>query len=85
MAPKTNAQNQAAHRQRHLKDERSTSTRIDILIDQSAKLALKRMATHYRVSRRAMLEKLTNDAQTALLATMDADSQTAYYDAVRAV
>ena len=85
MAPKTNAQNQAAHRQRHLKDEHSTSSRVDLLIDASAKLALKRMAAHYRISNRAMLEKLTKDTQAGLLDTMDADSQTAYYDAVRAV
>lgn len=81
----TNAQNQAAHRQRHLKDDGGTSTRMDIVIDQTAKLALMRMATHYRISNRAMLEKLTNDAQAALLATMDSDSQTTYYDAVRAL
>jgi hypothetical protein len=81
----TNAQNQAAHRQRHLKNGGGTSTRMDIVIDQTAKLALKRMAAHYRMSNRAMLQKLTNDAQAALLATMDSDSQTAYYGAVRAV
>jgi hypothetical protein len=58
---------------------------MDIVIDQSAKLALKRMAAHYRISNRAMLQKLTTDAQAALLATMDSDSQTTYYDAVRAL
>lgn len=85
MAPKTNAQNQAAHRARHLKDVDGTSARLDVLLDQSAKLALNRMAAHYRISNRAMLERLINDAQAALLDTMTSNQQSAHYDATRAV
>ena len=83
MAPKTNAQIQAAYRRRHLKDVDATSARLDILIDQSAKLTLQRMATHYRVSNRAMLERLLSEAQSTLLASLDSDEQGLFYDGAK--
>ncbi len=82
--PLSNKQIQAAYRERHLKDEGGTSARLDVLLDSSAKLALQRMTAHYRVSQRAMLEKLITDAQTALLDTMNGDAQSAYYDSFKA-
>jgi hypothetical protein len=80
---KTNAQIQAAYKARHLKDESGTSERLDVLIDSSAKLALKRLAAHYRVSQRSLLQTLiTNNKQTSLLETMDGVQQDAFYDVV---
>jgi hypothetical protein len=79
----TNAQTQAAYRERHLKDEAGTAARLDVLIDQSAKNALKRLATHYRVSARALLETLIEAEQRQLLDTMTSDQQSAYYDAAK--
>ena len=78
---KTNAQIQAAYKARHLKDESGTSERLDVLIDSSAKLALKRLAAHYRVSQRSLLQTLISDKQTTLLETMDSGQQDAFYDA----
>ncbi len=79
---KTNAQNQAAYKARHLKEESGTSERLDMLIDSSAKLTLKRLAAHYRVSQRALLQTLIEDEQSTLLETMTGDQQSAFYDAV---
>ena len=79
---RTNAQNQAAYRARHIKGEGGTASRLDVLIADSAKLALKRLVARYRVSNRSMLEALILDAQKALLDTLDADQQSAYYDSV---
>lgn len=77
----TNAQIQAAYKARHLKDENGTSERLDVLIDSSAKLALKRLAAHYRVSQRSLLQTLITEKQTTLLETMDSGQQAAFYDA----
>ena len=79
----TNAQIQAAYRARHCQDAQS-ARRLDLVIDADSLTALKRMAAHYRVTQRAMLQKLINEAQTALLHTMDGRQQDAYYDRVEA-
>ena len=81
----TNAQIQAAYRVRHCKDlETASASRMDMVIDSAGLLALKRMAAHQGVTQRAMLQKLIDDAQRALLHTMDASQQDAYYDRVQA-
>jgi len=79
----SNAQIQAAYRARHYKDG-VTARRLDLVIDADAQTALKRMAAHYRVTQRAMLQNLIGDAQTALLRTMDGGQQDDYYDRVQA-
>jgi len=79
----TNAQAQAAYRARHIKDAAS-ARRLDLVIDADSVTALKRLAAHYRVTQRAMLQKLIDDAQAALLDTLDGGQQDAYYDRVQA-
>ena len=81
---KTNAQNQAAYKARHLKDESGTSVRLDMLIDSSAKLSLKRLAAHYRVSQRVMLKTLLAEKQSSLLEAMGSAEQDAFYDGSQA-
>ncbi|MBK6593690.1 MAG: hypothetical protein IPG23_13625 [Burkholderiales bacterium] len=81
---KTNAQNQAAYKARHLKDESGTSERLDMLIDSSAKLSLKRLAAHYRVSQRVMLQTLLAEKQSSLLEAMGSAEQDAFYDGSQA-
>lgn len=83
MAPKSNAQIQADYRARHLKSDGATSARLDMLVDQSAKLALQRLAAHQGVTMREMLQSLAMAAQSTLLATLDADQQGRFYDAVK--
>jgi len=81
----TNAQIQAAYRARHCKDlETASASRMDMVIDNSSLMALKRLAAHQGITQRAMLQKLIDDAQRALLNTMDGDQQDAYYDRVQA-
>ena len=79
----SNAQIQAAYRARHYKDG-VTARRLDLVIDADAQTALKRMAAHYRVTQRAMLQTLISDTQKALLTTLDSTQQDAYFDAVQA-
>jgi len=54
------------------------------VIDSASITALKRMAAHYRVTQRTMLQTLIGDAQTALLGSLDGGQQDAYYDRVQA-
>jgi len=79
----TNAQIQAAYRARHCQDAQS-ARRLDLVIDADSLTALKRMAAHYRVTQRAMLQTLISDTQKALLTTLDSTQQDAYFDAVQA-
>ncbi len=79
----TNAQIQAAYRARHCKDE-GTAKRLDLVIDSASLTAVKRMAAHYRVTQRTMLQRLIDDAQVALLNTLDGSQQDDYYDSVKA-
>ena len=81
----TNAQIQAAYRARHCKDlDTASASRMDMVIDSDSLTALRRMAAHQGVTQRAVLQKLINEAQTALLHTMDGSQQDAYYDRVKA-
>ncbi len=79
----TNAQIQAAYRARHIKDSAS-ARRLDLVIDADSVTAIKRLAAHYRVTQRAMLQTIIGDAQQAVLATMDSDRQRAYFESVQA-
>ena len=79
MMAQSNAERQAAYRARHLKDENGQGERISLLVNVHAKRALERLARRYAVTQRAMLEKLLNDAQTALLDTLTPDEQASYY------
>ncbi len=81
----TNAQIQAAYRARLCKDlDTASASRMDMVIDSASLMALKRLAAHQGVTQRAMLQKLIDVAQRALLNTLDGDQQDAYYDRVQA-
>ena len=74
----SNAQRQAAYRARHLKDENGTGERISLLVAVHAKRALERLATHYAVTQRSMLQTLIADAEAALVATLPSADQSSY-------
>lgn len=78
----TNAERQAAFRARKIKAEDGNGSRLDLVIDTSTHLALKRLAKHYGVSMVALLAQLARDEQHRVLDEMDGAQQTAYYDAV---
>lgn len=70
---KSNAERQKAYRaNRHTAgQDGSGELRINTFVTTSAALGLKRLAKHYAVTQRAMLERLIGDADTALSAPMD--------------
>lgn len=66
----TNAQRQAAYRQR----ARQKDSRISMWIDMSAALALARLARHEGVSQRQVLERLILQADDQVYASLELDS-----------
>ena len=68
----TSAERQRAYRQRQLKDEVPPGGRISVIVDAKAKRTLERLATYYELTQRAMLERLLQDAQVALLKRLEA-------------
>ena len=75
----SNKQIQSAYRARHLKAIEGTGARLDVLIDDSSKTALKRMATHYRVTQRAMLQTLIDEHHKLLTHDMDDAQHKAFF------
>ncbi len=63
----TNAERQQAYRLRHLKDETGQGERLSVVVDSQAKRALERLAACYGEPQQAMLERLLQDAERALL------------------
>ena len=77
----TNREHQAAYRRRHLHSpETIDAARVNLVVSLAAKAALRRLARHYSVSQRAMLEKLVADAERAVSDTMDGLAWTIYCD-----
>ena len=77
---KSNAQRQAAYRQRHLKAVDAGLERVNVLVSVHAKRRLERLAACYGVTQRTMLERLLADAERAALDALPVDQQDAYYD-----
>ena len=75
---KDNAKRQAEYRQRRLKE--GSDQRLNVILDLHAKLALERMAKHYCVTNKNVLERLLLAAQSQLIEQMDAQQQSNYYD-----
>lgn len=82
--PKSPAERQAAYRQKHLHDFDGTKSRLNLLIEHRAKLALARLANRYGVTQTELLERMILEAQTRELDGMSAEDTTAYYDSVTA-
>ena len=75
---KTNAQRQAAFKQRHLGSETSPCARLDLVIDQSANQAFERMARSFGMSNRQTLEQMLSLAEAALLSTLTEPNRKRY-------
>lgn len=79
----SNAQRQRVYRKRHLKSqggEHSTLERINTLVCWRTKLTLKRLSDCYGVTQRVILERILDDAQKRLLATLDYEQQDLFND-----
>lgn len=77
---KTNAERQAAYRQKHLQE--GTSERLNMIVSASCKSQLERLARHYGVTQRQALEQLLSQAERHLVSTLQPAEQSAYYDLV---
>ncbi len=76
---KDNAKRQAEYRKRHIKE--GSDKRLNVILGLDAKLALERMAKHYGVTNKNVLERLLLEAQSRLLEDMEDEQQTRYYGA----
>lgn len=76
---KDNAKRQAEYRKRHIKE--GSDQRLNVILGLDAKLALERMAKHYGVTNKNVLERLLLDAQSRLIEDMEDEQQTRYYGA----
>lgn len=80
-AAMTNAQRQAAYRQKHLHDPDSVdSERLSMLVSVHASAQLTRLARHFAVTKRAMIEKLLSQADSTVADALPSKKQTLYYD-----
>lgn len=69
----TNAQRQQRYRQARKDPDGPLEERLDIMLDYSARLALKRLARHYGLTQKAALETILRERQAAAIdATTDA-------------
>ena len=79
---KTSRERQAAYRERHLKTEDATKSRLNILVSDKAMLALKRLTKHYGTTQADMLEQVLLEEQRRVIAGMSGPEVEAYHDAV---
>jgi len=80
---KSNAQRQHDYRDRHLKqagEKHEMLERINHMVSLSAKSSLKRLASYYGVTQRAMLERVIAEADNKLINTLTSQQQNDYYD-----
>ena len=73
-----NAAYQATYRRRHLQDVDATGERLNMVIGISAKRALERLARHYAVSQRVMLEQLLTGAEKDVADGLEHDAYLHY-------
>jgi hypothetical protein len=80
---KSNAQRQRNYRDRHLKqtgEEHEMLERINHMVPFATKNSLKRLASCYGVTQRALLERAIGEMENKLLRTLSGTSQNDYYD-----
>jgi|GEM_PF-1883784 len=80
---KSNAQRQRAYRYRHLKftdEPDALLERINQMVPLPTKNALKRLASYYGVTQRALLESAIANAERVLFDTLPGEQQNDYYD-----
>ena len=59
--------------------EKPADGRINVATSAHAEAALARLARHYRVSPRAILERLIGDAESAVVDPLNLEDQQRYY------
>ena len=74
----SNAERQRAYRQRHLAE--GEGHRLNLVVAVQTGAQLDRLAKHYGVTKRAMLERLLQQAESALVDGMKPKAQRTYFD-----
>lgn len=78
---RSNAQRQAAYRQRHLQDVDGQGARVNMVVTVQAKAQLERLARHYGVTQRELLARVLADAERKVVNGLSRTDEKAYYDA----
>ncbi|WP_153111155.1 hypothetical protein [Propionivibrio limicola] len=77
---KSNAERQAAYRDRHFKAIHGGLERLNLAVSVPAKAQLERLASCYAVTQREVLETLLAQAERRLLESLPASEHSQYYD-----
>ena len=76
-----NREHQKAYRARHLTSSDGGGERINMVVQLGAKRQLERLARHYAVSQKVMLERLLAEADKMVLAALKTvAAEQVYYD-----
>jgi hypothetical protein len=82
MAAQTNAQRQAAFRERHLRGADAPKAMLNVVIPSSAKDTLKRLTRCYRITQDRLLTDLLRDEQESLLPMLSEKQRKRYLEDV---
>lgn len=77
---KTNAERQAAYRERHLKHEDGTKGRLNMLVSVQARAKLERIASCYGVTKGEVIERLLTNEEAVILEQMAPGQLSVYYN-----
>lgn len=75
----SSAERQRAYRQRHLRDVEGSRARLNVIIEQDAVLALRRLAAHKGLTQAAALRELVLSAQNRVIGRMGGDAWDQYH------
>lgn len=75
-SPLSSAERQAAFKTRH---REAGGGRLDVAVSAHAEAALGRLAVHYGLTKRYMLERLIGEAESAVVDELHGDGQKLYY------
>jgi hypothetical protein len=75
-----NARRQERYREKHFKGEDSTLSHLNVNIDMHAKLRLERLAAHYAVTQKLVLEKMIENSERRILEKLSEEQTKQYFD-----
>jgi len=77
----SNAERQAAYRQRHLLDVDGQGARINMVVTVQAKAQLERLARHYGVTKRELIARVLVEEEGKVVDGLGRDDEQIYYEA----
>ncbi len=76
----SNAERQAAYRQRHLSDVDAQAERLNMVVSILAKAQHMRLARHHSITQRDLLARLLAEAEGKVVDRLNETARKAYYD-----